>query len=150
MREHRELQELRVLSLSREDPLEEEMATHSSYLARMIPWTEETGRPQSVELQRVGCYWVTAHACPHTVWAQLVSLQHFHSTPHNLVIVMFLYTGSVDDFNFLFFIDKINFTRLKPSRQRSPGKKSHQENRGSFHGVAMSPKLLMNPVVLFS
>ena len=36
-----------------EDPLEKEMATHSAILARRIPWTEETGRLQSMELQRV-------------------------------------------------------------------------------------------------
>ena len=37
-----------------EDPLEEEMATHSSILARRIPWTEEPGRLQPMGLQRVG------------------------------------------------------------------------------------------------
>ena len=37
-----------------EDPLEKEMATHSSILAWKIPWTEEPGRLQSVGLQRVG------------------------------------------------------------------------------------------------
>ena len=36
-----------------EDPLEEEMATHSSTLAWEIPWTEETGRLQSIGSQRV-------------------------------------------------------------------------------------------------
>ena len=42
-----------VQSLGREDPLEQEMATHSSVLAWEIPWTEEPGRLQSVGLQRV-------------------------------------------------------------------------------------------------
>ena len=37
-----------------EDPLEKEMATHSSILARRIPWIEEPGGPQSKGLQRVG------------------------------------------------------------------------------------------------
>jgi len=37
-----------------EDPLEEEMATHSSTLAWTIPWTDEPGRLQSMGLQRVG------------------------------------------------------------------------------------------------
>ena len=37
------VQETRVRSLGREDPLEEEMATHSSILAWTIPWTEEPG-----------------------------------------------------------------------------------------------------------
>ena len=39
--------ETRVLSLGREDPLEKEMATHSSILAWRIPWTEEPGGLQS-------------------------------------------------------------------------------------------------------
>ena len=42
------------LSLGWEDPLEKEMATHSSILAWKIPWTEVPGRLQSVGLQRVG------------------------------------------------------------------------------------------------
>ena len=48
------MQETRVQSLGRENPLEKEMATHSSILAWKIPWTEETGRPQSMGLPRVG------------------------------------------------------------------------------------------------
>ena len=43
-----------VRSLGREDPLEKEMATHSSILAWEIPWTEETGKLQSMGSQRVG------------------------------------------------------------------------------------------------
>ena len=43
-----------VQSLGREDPLEKEMATHSSILAWKIPRTEEPGRLQSMESQRVG------------------------------------------------------------------------------------------------
>ena len=39
-----ETQETRVRSLGQEDPLEEEMTTHSSILAWRIPWTEEPGR----------------------------------------------------------------------------------------------------------
>ena len=45
--------ETQVRSLGWEDPLEKEMATHSSTLAWKIPWTEEPGRLQSKELQRV-------------------------------------------------------------------------------------------------
>ena len=41
-------------SLGQEDPLEKEMAAHSSILAWEIPWTEEPGWLQSVGLQRVG------------------------------------------------------------------------------------------------
>ena len=42
------VQETRVQSLGQEDPLEKEMATHSSVLAREMPWTEEPGGLQSV------------------------------------------------------------------------------------------------------
>ena len=46
-------QETWVRSLGREDPLEKEMAIHSSTIAWKIPWTEEPGRLQSMGLQRV-------------------------------------------------------------------------------------------------
>ena len=47
------VQETRVQSLGQEDPLEKEMATHSSIVAWKIPWTEEPGRLQSVGSQGV-------------------------------------------------------------------------------------------------
>ena len=48
------VQETQVRSLGWEDPLEKEMATHSSTLAWKIPWTEEPGGLQSMGLQRTG------------------------------------------------------------------------------------------------
>ena len=45
-------QETRVQSLGQEDPLEKEMATHSSIFAWIIPWTEEPGGLQSMGLQK--------------------------------------------------------------------------------------------------
>ena len=48
------MRETGVGSLGQEDPLEKEMATHSSTLAWKIPWTKEPGRLQSIGLQRVG------------------------------------------------------------------------------------------------
>ena len=48
------MRESQIRSLGREDPLEKEMATHSSTLARRIPWREEPGRLQSMGSQRVG------------------------------------------------------------------------------------------------
>ena len=51
------------ISLGWEDPLEKEMATHSSILAWEIPWTEEPGGLQSKGLQRVRHDLVTEHAC---------------------------------------------------------------------------------------
>ena len=47
------VRETQVQSLGQKDPLEKEMATHSSTLAWKIPWTEEPGRLQSMGLQRV-------------------------------------------------------------------------------------------------
>ena len=47
-------QEIQVPSLGLEDPLEKEMATYSSTLARRIPWREEPVRLQSMGSQRVG------------------------------------------------------------------------------------------------
>ena len=48
------MQKTWVQSLGREDPLEKEMATHSSVLAWEIPWTEEPGGLQTIGSQRVG------------------------------------------------------------------------------------------------
>ena len=48
------MQATRVCPLGQEDPLEKEMATHSSTLAWKIPWTEEPGRLQSMGSQTVG------------------------------------------------------------------------------------------------
>ena len=48
--------ETQVRSLGQEDPLEKEMATHSSILAWKIQWTEDPGRLQSMGSQRVGHY----------------------------------------------------------------------------------------------
>ena len=48
------MQEARVQSLGQEDPLEKEMAVHSSILAWRIPWTEEPGGLQSLGLKKVG------------------------------------------------------------------------------------------------
>ena len=46
-------------SLGWEDPLQKQMATHSSILAYRIPWTEESGGLESLGLQRVGRDWAS-------------------------------------------------------------------------------------------
>ena len=64
------MQDTLVQSLGGEDPLAEDMATHSSSLAWKIPWTEEPGGLQSKGLQRVGHDWARgtwphrAQRCP--------------------------------------------------------------------------------------
>ena len=66
------MQETRVRSLGWEDPLEKEMATHSSTLAWKIPWMEEPGRLQSMGLPRVGHDWVTSLSLSQVNWASLI------------------------------------------------------------------------------
>ena len=58
-----------VWSLGQQDPLEKEMATHSSTLAGKIPWTEEHGRLQSMGSQRVRHDWTTSltHSLTHSL-----------------------------------------------------------------------------------
>ena len=59
VKNHLPMQETWVWSLGQEDPLEKEMANHSSILAWKIPWTEEPGGQQSVGSQRVRHDWAT-------------------------------------------------------------------------------------------
>ena len=54
------MRETWVRSLGQEDPLEKEMAIHSSTLAWKMPWMEEPGRLQSMGLQRVRHVWATS------------------------------------------------------------------------------------------
>ena len=62
--------EMQVWSLGQKDPLEEEMATHSSNLAWEIPWIEDPGGLQSMELQRVGHDWATERQ--HRHWLSIL------------------------------------------------------------------------------
>ena len=75
--------ETRVWSLGWEDPLEKEMAIHSSTLAWKIPWTEEPGRLQSMGLQRVGHDWVTS-CSPYKIVFRLNERIHPKSLTHYL------------------------------------------------------------------
>ena len=82
------LQETWVQTLSQEDPVEEEMATHSSILAWELPWKKETGGLQSTGLQRVGHDWVDLHATD-TKWYDVPSQpkwpwlnRSIHALPH--------------------------------------------------------------------
>ena len=79
------MQEMNVQSLGQEDPLEKEMAAHTSILAWKYPWTEKLGGLHSMELQRVGpssectCVCVCGHTHTHThlrvTWVLLQKLQ---------------------------------------------------------------------------
>ena len=67
------MQETQIWSLGQEDPLEKEMATHSSILAWRIPWTQETCGLQSMGLRRVGHNWVTN---TYLAWMKTQNLSH--------------------------------------------------------------------------
>ena len=56
-----EMKEAYLHSLGQECPMEKEMTTHFSVLAWKIPWTEEPGGPQSMQLQTIGPDWVMKH-----------------------------------------------------------------------------------------
>ena len=85
------MRETRVWSLGWEDPLEKEMAIHSSTIAWKIPWTEEPGRLQSMGSQRVGQDWATSRS--HSV-PSLLSLKpmqpHSKMSSYMLLIVFLL------------------------------------------------------------
>ena len=70
-------QETQLQSLGREDPLEKEMATHSSILAWRIPWIKEPGGLQFMGSQIVGHSLATQEQC---------SYQDFHINVHNICI----------------------------------------------------------------
>ena len=64
--------ETRVWSLGREDPLEKEMAPHSSTPDWEIPWTEECGGLRSMRSQRAGHNWASMHACMKAVIGKII------------------------------------------------------------------------------
>ena len=76
------MQEMRVWSLGQEDPLDEKITTHSSTLDwKIIPWTEEPGRLQSLGLQRVRDNW--AHTCIQALEYHYITIRRrrWHPTP---------------------------------------------------------------------
>ena len=73
------MQETRVQSLGREDPLEREMATHSGTLAWRFPWREEPGRLQSMGSQTVGHNWATSLSLSFTLGYSIKLAKKFHN-----------------------------------------------------------------------
>ena len=78
-----ETQEMQVWSLGQEDPLKEEMATHSSILAWKISWTEEPGRLQSKGCKELDMTeWLSTHT------KHVLSLKSlFFQSPHSQIIM---------------------------------------------------------------
>ena len=76
------MQEMQVLSLSQEDPLEKGITTHSNSLAREIPWTGEPGGLQSMGPQRVrhdlkATKHIHIHPIPYNIVSALGKLSKF-------------------------------------------------------------------------
>ena len=73
-----EMQETWVQSLGRQDPLEEEMPTHSSILAWRISWTEEPGGLQLMGLQTVLHEWAHTQRTQLRGWALAFPIEDIH------------------------------------------------------------------------
>ena len=85
----REPQETRVRSLNSEDPLEKEVATHSSILAWEILWTEESGGPwghKELDMTERTCAHTHTHTHTHTQSSNLNRLQPLKKIKLNLFI----------------------------------------------------------------
>ena len=78
------MRESQVRSLGWEDPLEKEMATHSSILAWKMPWTEEPGRLQTIGLQR------TRHDRATSLSLSILNRWYTTYVSHIVVVVQFL------------------------------------------------------------
>ena len=87
------MQDTQVWSLGWEDPLEKEMATHSSTLAWKIPWTEEPGRLQPMGSQRVGPNWVTSLFTPPIIISKLSVILDF-CVPHCILFLRMCFPTS--------------------------------------------------------
>ena len=89
-----EMQQTHPWSLGWEDPMQKEMATHSSILAWEIPWTEKPGSLQSMGVQKVRHNWVTKQQSKFSIRSPFIS---HHSTEGDsvltLVWIMFDFTS---------------------------------------------------------
>ena len=85
------MQEMWVWSQSWEDPLEEEMATHSSILAWKISWTEGPGGLQSMGSQRVRHDWVTEHKVTSSIGANMSIPGHDLCAHSKMISNYFIY-----------------------------------------------------------
>ena len=95
---------MQVPSLGQEDPLEKEMAAHSSILAEKIPWTEEPGGLQPMLLQRVGHDWTPEHMAmgkEEMIWPETETLFCYLNHSHKF---KFLNIESTDTSYILFYV----------------------------------------------
>ena len=138
-------QQVWVWSLSHIDPLEEEMATHSSILAWKISWTEEPGGLQSMGSQRVGHDWATSltHSLRDITNGykdiQIIFSFHSHATfPSSESLGAFnfrSFQGSVVQFIFLFSaLFDLSHMREPEFWLRTKTKVWRQSQRNGAHG----------------
>ena len=99
------MQETRVRSLGWEDPLEKEMAPHSSTLAWKIPWMEEPGRLQSMRSQRVRHDWMISLSFTFSIF--ITSFLKLGSGSLNKYFYFFVLSG---DFSYSFNWEFLNFS----------------------------------------
>ena len=116
--------ETQVWSLGWEDPLEKEMAAHSSILAWKIPWTEEHGRLQSMRSERVRHDWATS-LYRHS--------KHFTNFTYVISSTSYLWSG---DYFYLHFIDEE--TRMLGGKIICPG--SHIQMTGGCDCKHLTPE----------
>ena len=106
------MRETWVRSLGQEDPLEKEMAIHSSTIAWKIPWTEEPGRLQSMGSQRVGHDWATSHT--HCQWMLSAKMDRYQTISAScLISIIFISRITLADTSNLHL--QIYFRPLSPA-----------------------------------
>ena len=111
------MRETRVPSLGWEDPLNKEMAAHSSILAWKIPWTMEPGRLPSMELQRVRHDWVTSLRFMGKVTASLLILVSMY-----LHILLVFFFNSFFHILFYFLLSPWTYQKLFYTYLQLPSK----------------------------
>ena len=120
------MQETWIQSLVQEDPWGKKMATHSSVLAWKIPWTQEPGRLESMESQRVRHCWATEQQQKSVVskhlWKSALALLEF-----SLVFMYLIFWKA------FFFFFKLNLSSVEETRVRSLDQEDPLEKRMATH-----------------
>ena len=124
-----------VQSLGLEDPLEKEMATHSSTLAWKIPWTEECGKLQSMGSQRVEPDWTTllTHSLTHS-HARKVMLKILQARLQQYVNHEFLM--------FKLYLEKAEEREIKLLASVGSSKKPENSRKTTISALLTVPKSL--------
>ena len=146
------------LTIDEQEVLEKEMATHSSSLAWRIPWTEEPGRLQSMELQRVRHDWANithshpqTHACqshPHKPLRVAETVNHERNQNYHLVPMRKSFSGCASKKEFTSQSRRLKRQSFDPWTGKIPWRRQWQPTPvflpGESHGqrslVGCSPR----------